>query len=197
MSKSVKKGCQYKFKQGTKKGKLCKKGCRGRYCKDHKPKKQQYLKQYYRQKQVEKKNYKLNLQLKKIKDTTDILKLPDDQQYEQQLCKLKYEAIYLTKKKLGVRKVLKYDDEEFMKKFDKVINPIPKDIIKEIDNDKVLKDWYDSCFPKKQLYFEYKGTPSQAKKKLIKLDIELSTIDNKIRDYVTIINAIKKKKDEL
>jgi len=60
-SKTCKKGCQYKFKQGTKKGKVCGKGCRGKYCKDHKVAKRKYFKDLYQNKKSIKQKEKIEL----------------------------------------------------------------------------------------------------------------------------------------
>lgn len=191
MSKTQKKGqCKHKFTQGTKKGKLCKKSCRGQFCCDHNPKKSVYKAKYYQKKKELEKDYKLNQLIKKIKKTTDLDDLPDLQKYQLKYNMLGDENIFLIKKKLGVRKILGFNDDKFINKLDKKINPIPQDILDECDGDENYLDWYMTTYPKKPVIIDYVGTPAQAKKKLKKIDANIDSVIDKIRQTKKIIDAI-------
>src|SRR5574337_413246 len=169
MSKSNK-GCQHKFTQGAKKGKLCKKSCRGKFCCDHNPKKALYKAKYYKKRKELEKDYKLNELIKKIKSTTDIEDLPKIDKYQLKYNMLCDENMFYIKKKLGVRKVLGFNDEKFINKFDQKINPVPPEIINEADGDTSFIDWYMNTFPKKPIIFDYNGTQAQEKRKLKKIN---------------------------
>jgi len=74
MSKNIKqekrKGCQYKFVQGSMKGKRCNKSCRGQYCKAHNRKRLQYQKKYYTK--TKDKSFNEKLKQLEIKDISTI-----------------------------------------------------------------------------------------------------------------------------
>lgn len=112
MSKS--KGCQYKFKQGTKKGKLCKKSCRGKFCCDHKPQKIAYLKDRYettKETNLSNEN-KLNQATSQLKSIESIDDLPPSFELKSELKMLKTEYIHLNKKLIGINQFLEINQEK-------------------------------------------------------------------------------------
>jgi hypothetical protein len=198
MSKTQKNGtCKHKFTQGPKKGQLCKKSCRTQFCKNHNKNKKAYLKNYYQKKKEVERDYKLNQLLKKIKGITDIDKLPELQKYELKLKTLQDDHFFLIKKKLGVRKVIGFDDKVIIDKLDGYINPIPDHIKEEAKGNESFINWYMNAYPKKPVIFEFKGSETQAKRKLKKLEPQIELNIDKIRQYRKIIDTIKQQQDKL
>lgn len=130
VSKSNKKGCQYKFKQGNKKGKICGKGCRGKFCKDHKPNRNKYFKSRYQNKKEQ-----------KIKDKLELLKNGEGKIYSldierQKNMSLIYKIGYLMKIEHGINLFLNPD----------YILPINKKYLSTINNKETyVKQYEDKC----------------------------------------------------
>jgi hypothetical protein len=194
MSKTTKKlTCKHKFVQGIKKGKLCKKPCRGEFCKDHNKNKTEYLKKYYKTKKTEEKDHKLKELLKEISKANSTDKFNLEKQKLKQL-KLTSDRLYLTQQKIGLKKFLGYDVKDGIRIMDIIINNIPKDVA---NNPDASKEWYDNYYPNKRIYIEFKGTEAQAKKRLKKLEIKIDLLIDKIRQLTRIITAINKRNTEL
>lgn len=112
MSKRVQNGCRYKFVQGPKKGKLCKKPCRGQYCKNHNKNRKVYIKKYYE----DHKTNKFDEKVKKL-GIMDIDKLPLKRElHKSKLYKEEYIDLYKTK--IGISKFL--EDEDFEVQLNKI-----------------------------------------------------------------------------
>jgi hypothetical protein len=98
-SKTVKKGCMYKFVQGDKKGKRCNAPCRGSYCKHHKESTIQ-KKAEYRQKIKETKNIDKLAKYENIKTIED---LPNLQRMRLKIMSLNDEINQIKDKLFAIR----------------------------------------------------------------------------------------------
>lgn len=114
MSKTVKNSvtCCFVFKQGKNKGKKCGKGCRGKFCWNHKPNKVEYKQKWY----MEKKQNEKNKKLQKIMNITDIEDLPGQNKYILKIRIAKDEISILYDKIDGILISLGEDKEEIENK---------------------------------------------------------------------------------
>lgn len=202
MSKTAKKstGCQHKFVQGPKKGKKCGKGCRGKYCKDHNKKKQVYMKKYFQEKQMKDKNFELHQKLQKIKEEKDVNNLPDTEKLEEKLRNFKDKQTEIFKTIKGIRIALGYDEKDYINKKNKEFKDSFNEILDELSdptdeknkqNIKVLRKHLISTMPQgKLLYFPYTGSEKNGKLKLKKLEIELKSVDEKIKNTDEILGKV-------
>lgn len=203
MSKNT--SCQHKFKQGTKKGKLCKKQCRGKFCCDHKPKKKTYKKKYYEEKQKENKDRFISTFKIKLNSIDKIEDLPSINKFEEELRKLNSNNLELFKRLIGLgiflgngdtisRKYIEAQNKKYEESFNEFI-----DDLGELDDDnmKTIRNHLANTMPRKQIYFEYKGRPEKAQKKVEKLHEERNKVIEKIRQRKKIIELINKRKEEI
>jgi hypothetical protein len=141
--------CQYKFKQGAKKGKKCGRTCRGRFCCDHKQKKIKYLKNY--REKTKEKNFNTKLEKLKVKDSSNV-------SLEKEQHKLKLyteELIDLLKNYIGIIKFLGYDD--FYEKYLEIIKKHLCGKCKCISIEKLIEENYDELVNDKEFIFYHKG----------------------------------------
>jgi hypothetical protein len=147
-SKTGKNTCQHLYKQGKKAGKRCGKGCRGKFCCDHKKKKQEYKAKYFQEKQDEKKNGELNDKIKEINLIENIDKLPNIFNLQQKNSNLRNEVDRLIKKKAGIRIYLGEDENEVIEETCDRIYGICKSNCDNIDK---LKDELEEEIEKQKI----------------------------------------------
>lgn len=145
--------CQYKFKQGIRKGKKCNRSCRGQFCCDHKPKKIKYLK-----------NYREIAKDTKFKDKLSKLKVKDISKLNLTREQLKFkmyqdDLIVLYRELIGIREFLGMDQEKAKETMKKILygkcnciclvkeEQIPEDFLigikEEYENSKTKKNIVD------------------------------------------------------
>jgi hypothetical protein len=201
MSKTVKKGtCQHKFVQGTKKGKLCKKSCRGKYCKDHNKKKSIYMKKYFQEKQMKDKNFELYQKIKQIKDEEDVNNLPSTEKLEEKLRFLKDKKIEIEKTIKGIRIALGYNEDNFLQLESKQFEKSFDDLLEQLDdpddpkNEKkkeILRKHLMATMPHGKVpFFIYTGSEKNGKLKLKKFEIELKSVEEKIKNTDEILGKV-------
>lgn len=117
MSKSLKGGCKYKFNQGAKKGKLCGRPCRGKFCFQHKPKNKLYKAEWYQERQKQQNCEEVN----RILDIDNIDKLPNIEKLNQKKYKLLSEKMYIFKKLIGVNIRLGIDQKSEIALIEKIL----------------------------------------------------------------------------
>ena len=140
MSKTIKTTCQHKMTRGSKAGKKCGKGCRGKFCNDHKPKKIKYINNYNANYYRKIKKIAIDEKLKKFKDGNG--DLPNLRKEKKKLnkiicdiCVLSYDifacryaldpALKIPYKPMLVRKLKSQEfHDEIMKKYDKYLEKI-------------------------------------------------------------------------
>src|SRR5579863_3396495 len=119
-SKSNKKGCSHVFVQGSKKGTKCGKGCRGKFCKNHKLSKAIYHSTWYQEKQQaikEKNNHEVINKINKM----SLEQLPNIVQVQAKLNKFATHKIYLCKKLIGINIFLDIDQTKEIKIMENII----------------------------------------------------------------------------
>jgi hypothetical protein len=205
--------CVYKFTQGAKKGKVCGRNCRGKFCFSHNPNK--FIKQhkYANEKKKEKKNYKLKSTLKQIKEIEDIKKLPSYHKNYLIEQKLFSDLKYCLQNQISCKIFLDIDCEDQIKYIKKHnlgyvfdISKINKEKIQEIktelaqkilnnDIDKQIKDNYNDEYDNRNHKFiidkinEY----NTSRKKNINItyrENELPLIDGKIPNSYQLIKKL-------
>lgn len=201
MSKSQKQGtCKHKFVQGAKKGKLCKKPCRGKFCFSHSKKTQITKKKYYTEQKIKDEDYQLYQKIKTIKEAKTIDDLPDSIKLDEKFRNLKLKDEEILKKIIGIRIFLGYNESKYVDEENILFEKTFDDIIEELDDPEdpkneekleVLRRHLIKVMPRGKLpYFEFIGNKTKAKNKLKKLDIEKELIKKKIEKIDKILSAI-------
>ena len=203
MSKSVgKRQCRYKFIRGPKKGKPCKKSCRGEFCKDHNPRKLAYQEKYYADKKIQKSSHKIDQLIEQVKTCKDESELPNIDHWASHFQKVKAELLWLYRMRFGVRQALGCNDSKLINKFSKYLNHIT--LWEELtDDDRKLfndeNDYYryvETMGELKSPTIPYKGSEASAKKKIKEIEKKRDKLIDKFNSLKKLIKAIEKKKQE-
>lgn len=181
-SKSVKViGCQYKFKQGKNKGKICKAPCRGKFCKNHNENRLKYISKYSNQKVLENKNSRIKKEIKEIKKSEDEDYL-NKLLHKKNLKKMHYLANFM----VCLRKIYSINNFLGQETSESIINYIEKNSKRGIKN---IKEHKGDCDKKVDIV--------KAKKRLSIEKENMTKQKEKLINSFNIIKVIKNRIDEL
>jgi hypothetical protein len=138
-SKSIKRTCTYKFKQGPKKGKKCNVTCRGQFCFKHKPSTTARKAEWFQEKQKDQKSFKVKKYIKDVELIKDVNKLPNIHKISLKKHSIYYEIIDICKDIQGIDQELGIENKnrtnflnKSINKFAYNIRDIPLEKVEEI-----------------------------------------------------------------
>lgn len=117
-----KKTCKFVFKRGANKGKKCGRPCVSTYCFAHNKNNLKYKKNYNTQACKKNKEKKLTDKLEKLFNTKDLTKLPNLENLQFKVLHYRDEINRLIKLRLGHMDILKEDNMDIKKEYDKIVN---------------------------------------------------------------------------